>query len=157
MAPQGQVYLLPYEPNKFGFIDEEIIIEVKMFERIGKIESTQLGVEDHGIMTFWLLFNFGGSEQGFGGCCLDTYSEEEKRMIGTAAGMDIIMQILEVCGVSDWEDIKGKTLYALYDTDRVGQKIQGIKGLPFESNKSFLLREWEKKWFPNIEGNNESA
>jgi len=119
-----------------------------MFERIGKIKSTNLGKEDHGIMTFWLQFDFGGSGQGFGGYALDDYSEEEKRRIGTAAGMDAIIQILRVCDVNNWEDIQGKTLYALYDNDEYGQLIKGIKGLPFESNKIFLMNEWQEKWFP---------
>ena len=33
----------------------------------GKIESTNLGPEDHGILTFWLSLAFDGGGQGFGG------------------------------------------------------------------------------------------
>jgi len=60
-----------------------------MFEKIGKIESTQLGIENHGIMTFSLQFNFGGTGQGFGGVALDDYDEALKRRVGTAAGAEL--------------------------------------------------------------------
>ena len=119
-----------------------------MIEKIGRIKSTLFGVEDHGIMTFWLEFDFGSSGQSFGGYCLDTYSEKEKDRIGTAGGMDAIIQILKVCGVEKWEDIEGKIMYALYDNDEYNELIKGIKGLPFESNKAFLLSEWQQRWFP---------
>ena len=121
-----------------------------MFERIGKIESTSLGIEGHGVMTFWLMLDFGGSGQGFGGWVLDSYSPEEKRRIGTAAGLDAVIQILTVCGVEKWEDIQGKIVYALYDDDKYGRAIKGIKGLSFESNKIFLIDDWQRRWQEEI-------
>ena len=119
-----------------------------MFERIGKIGDTFLGIEDHGIMSFFLHFDFGGTGQGFGGYCLDTYDGGLKKRIGTAGGLDLILGILRACGVEKWEDIKGKTMYALYDNDSYDQMIKGIKALPFESGGEFLIEEWQKKWFP---------
>ena len=122
-----------------------------MFEKIGKIESTMLGVEDHGIMSFYLMFNFGGSGQGFGGYSLDDYDKNEEQRIGTAAGLDLIMGILKACGVGKWEDIKGKTMYALYDKEDYGEMIKGIKALPFEKGGMFLINEWQSKWFAKEE------
>ena len=119
-----------------------------MFERIGKIESTMLGTEKHGIMSFDLVFDFGGIGQVFGGYCLDTYDEEQKTRVATIAGMDLIMGILKACGIEKWEDIKGKIMYALYDKDGWEQTIKGIKALPFESGGTFLIEDWQKKWFP---------
>ena len=119
-----------------------------MFERIGKIESTMLGYEDHGIPTFFLHFGFGGAGQGFGGYAWGQYNKELEQMEGTAAGADLILSILRACGVDKWEEIEGKTMYALYDSERFGQMIKGIKALPFEEGGTFLIEEWQKKWFP---------
>lgn len=46
-----------------------------MFERIGKINSTTLGFE-HGCLSFHLMFDFGGTAQGFGGYVLDSYDKK---------------------------------------------------------------------------------
>ena len=119
-----------------------------MYERIGKIERTMLGFEDHGIPTFFLHFDFGGASQGFGGYAWGEYNKKEEQMEGTAAGADLILNILKACGVDTWEKIKGKTMYALYDKEGWGQMINGIKALPFEEGGTFLIKEWQNKWFP---------
>lgn len=119
-----------------------------MFEKIGRIENTFLGVEDHGIMTFILYFDFGGLRQGFGSLGLDNYDKEQGRNIGTAAGMDAVMQIIKACGVESWEKVKGKTMYALYDREGHGETIKGIKALSFEEGGTFLIEKWREQWFP---------
>jgi hypothetical protein len=72
------------------------------------IENTMLGIEDHGIMSFWLYLDYGGSGQGVGGYALDDFKEDLNRRIGTAEGMELIGRILRVVGVSKWEDLKGQ-------------------------------------------------
>jgi hypothetical protein len=74
----------------------------------GKIGSTMLGVEDHGIMSFFLHLEFDGSGQGFGGYALDQWDETKKRRVGTAFGLECIQRILDTVGVEKWEDLKGK-------------------------------------------------
>ena len=82
------------------------------------IRSTMLGLEGHNIMTFRLDLNFGGSGQSFGNWSLDTYDDAEEERVGTAAGMNIIMHLLKVVGVSKWEDLKGKHIRAVHtDSD----------------------------------------
>ncbi len=73
-----------------------------------RIERTMLGVEDHGIMSFYLYLDYGGSGQGFGGYGLDEYDKELKRRKGHAFGLEVIMQILRVVGVEKWEDLPGR-------------------------------------------------
>lgn len=73
-----------------------------------EIKSTMLGYEDHGILTWFLHLNFGGSGQGFGGYAMDSYSKtKEKRIPSEILGVHL-QQILEVVGVEKWEDLEGK-------------------------------------------------
>ncbi len=67
-------------------------------EKNAVIESTMLGFEDHGIMTFMLHLNYGSGGQGAGG-----YSFDEK----TGKGMSIIPKILKTLKVDKWENLKG--------------------------------------------------
>ena len=60
-----------------------------------RIDSTFLGKEDHGIPSFNVGLDYGGSHQGFGGYDLRFY------------GIKPIMRILEVLGVESWEKLKG--------------------------------------------------
>jgi hypothetical protein len=79
-------------------------------ERNAKITSTMLGIEDHGIMTFMLHLDYGGSGQGAGGYVLDTPIKKNGKFShrqGVAAGMDIILKILELLNVGKWEDLPG--------------------------------------------------
>ena len=120
----------------------------RMLEKLGKIESVNLGYEDHGILTCWLHFDFGGAGQGFGGYCLDIYDEKKGKRIGQAAGMDFIVRILEACGVDSWEELPGKIMYALYDKS-LFEPIIGIKAPDFiEGGGTFLISDWQKEWFP---------
>lgn len=79
-----------------------------------KITGTMLGVEDHGILSFMLYLDYGGSGQGAGGYCLDTPTKKPdgsfNRRVGTAAGMELIARILRVVGVEKWEDLPGQVI-----------------------------------------------
>lgn len=72
------------------------------------IESTFLGYEDHGILTFMIGLKGAGFGIGFGNVALDQWSEKEGRRVAHPKSMDCIAQILEVVGVDRWEDLKGK-------------------------------------------------
>lgn len=68
-----------------------------------KIERTMLGYEDHGILTCSLTLTQQSSGQGFGGFRLDAPKGKQSIM-----GTFWIKRILEVVGVSKWEDLPGK-------------------------------------------------
>lgn len=115
-----------------------------MNEKIAKITKTMLGYEDHGIFTAWLDLSYGSSGQGAGGYSLDTPIQDENDKflgrVGTASGMDFIIGIIEACGVQKWEDVAGRTVIALTDSDdEWGGKVIGIKPLPTEPGKEFLF------------------
>lgn len=99
-----------------------------------KIESTMLGIEDHGIMTFMLYLDYGGSGQGAGGHCLDKPLKKKNgefiKRVGTGLGMELIMKVIEVVGVDKWEDLKGKHI-------RVKAERSGVTAIG-----NFLGDEW---------------
>lgn len=72
-----------------------------MQEVNARIISTMLGIEDHGIMTFYLHLDYGGRQQGFGGYRLDDRGK------GTVFGLQSILEVLRVTGVSEWEKLLG--------------------------------------------------
>lgn len=90
-----------------------------METRNAKIESTFLGVDDHGIMTFWLNLDYGGSGQGAGGWCLDEYKKKIDKRGGGARSMELIMRILSTVGVDTWEELPGKYIKAKCDMGKV--------------------------------------
>jgi len=87
-----------------------------------KITSTMLGIEDHGILSFYLYLDYGGSGQGAGGYSLDTPIKTGNtflRRVGTAEGLSLIMEILEIVGVGKWEDLPGKYIRVQADQAKV--------------------------------------
>lgn len=122
-----------------------------MHKEIAKIESTFLGVEDHGIFTAMLNVNYGGSGQGIGGYSLDDYDPERKTRIGTAFGAEFIKRVLGVCGVSEWEKVKGRTIFVLRQSEGFGSKVLGIASLPTEGNETFLFQDLVKEFYPDAD------
>jgi len=84
-----------------------------------KIDGTFLGVEDHGIFTFYLYLSYGGAGQGAGGYGLDSYDEKTNKRVGYKRGIQLIMEILKVVGVNTWEELKGKHIRVKADMGRV--------------------------------------
>lgn len=98
-----------------------------------KITSTQLGDEDHGIMTCYLMLEGDGWGCAFGGFALDTFDKTLNRRVGTAAGLDAIMELMKTLEVNKWEDLTGQ--YVRCVSAGWGGKIEKI---------GHLLKD---KWF----------
>lgn len=77
-------------------------------KRVARITDTELGFEDHGILTVLLRLDYGGSGQGAGLKALGGESLEKE-----------IRGILRVTKVNHWESVKGRTLYAYANHARV--------------------------------------
>lgn len=123
--------------------------EQQYFKQLGKVESVSFGSGDHGNMTFWVMLDFGGGGQGFGGYALDDWDESKKRRVGTAAGMDLIMQLLELFKVDSLNQIAGRPVYALYENEHhFNDKIIGLEIPAFDGGKKFLIKDWQNEWFP---------
>lgn len=89
------------------------------------IESTMLGREDYGVLTFFINIRFdGGTHCGVGGYCLDEYDPANETRVYSAKSMEIISKILEVVGVNTWEELPGK--YIRFEDDGWGHSIVKI-------------------------------
>ena len=125
--------------------------EQKYDAQIGKVESTMLGVEDHGILTAVLMFDFGASGQGTPGFGLDSHIKHtryegkyddgsgEHSRVGSAYGMEFVRRLLLACGVDRWEDLKGRTVFVLRDDGDPYGYIKGIRPLPTERGTEFIF------------------
>ena len=115
--------------------------------RNARITSTQLGREDHGIMTFMLFVEIsGGGCCGIGGYALDGYDKDLQQRVFHAKSMESISEILNVVGVDTWEQLPGK--YIRVKDNGWGSTIDEIGNLMEE--KWFNLREFfSKKVYEN--------
>lgn len=82
-----------------------------------RITSTHLGLEDHGIFTFWLHLDYGSSGQGYGGYGLGSYKQGDSH--GLDFGMATIQRVMQVVGVEKWEDLPGKYVRTEHNWTRV--------------------------------------
>lgn len=69
-------------------------------ERNARIKSVSLGIEDHGLLTAFLMLDFGGSGQGFGGYNLSATGKNYCAIF--------IRGCLDTVGVEEWSDLPGK-------------------------------------------------
>lgn len=120
-----------------------------MTEReLGKIEKATIEYEDHGILTAFIGIDFGTSYQSFGGYSLDNWNEAEQRRIGTAAGMDFIMGIMDAVGVNSWGDLIGKEVWVEREPkDGAFGRIVSIESPPYRKHtRPFRIEEWQARW-----------
>lgn len=90
-----------------------------------KIERTSLGYEDHGILTGMLYLDYGWGGQGFGGYSLDRRAVKDAeghqcgaRRPSQACGL-WIQRVLEVVGVTHWEDLPGKFIRVDHEHSKI--------------------------------------
>lgn len=120
-----------------------------MKKQIGKITSTMLGVEDHGIFSASLVMDYGGSGQSIGGFSLDEPFQINGRHAGrrgTAEGHEFIIRLMRACGVSRWEALPGRTIYVLHDVAEDApllgsSRVVGVENLPTEPGERFIFAD----------------
>lgn len=79
------------------------------------IRETFLGMEDHGIMTAYLRLEWDGGGQSFGGYAFGSFSNP----ISSPFGMEFVRRVLDVVGVEQWEQLKGKHVRMRGDWSKV--------------------------------------
>lgn len=73
------------------------------------IERANINADDHGLLTAWLMLDFGGYGQGFGGYALYLPHDFKHHELKSVAG-HYIWRVMEIAGVTDWDMLKGKTI-----------------------------------------------
>ena len=74
------------------------------------ITAATITNDDHGLLSAWVTLDYGGSGQGFGGYSLYLPSSFKHHSLqGNFAG-HFIWRVMEVAGVSEWNQLKGKTV-----------------------------------------------
>lgn len=112
-----------------------------MYKKIAKIQSTFLGIEDHGIFTSIVDVTYGSSGQGIGTYSLDTWDATKNKRVGTAFGAEFILRTLKTVGVDSWEKLVGKTIFVLIESEDFGATVLGIESLPTEGVRTFLFKD----------------
>lgn len=121
---------------------------------IATIDSTVLGgLGDRGIFNFWLQTSWKGGGVGVGGYVMDEpYKDADDKFLGrrgTAYGMQLIMDVMETVGVTDWEKIKGEKIIVLFDYSPTGGTWGGSsKGFAnlLDESKVLILKDHVKAY-----------
>jgi hypothetical protein len=75
------------------------------------IEAATIAADDHGCLSVWLHLDYGGTGQGFGGYALYLPKSFKHHHLNGPAG-HFIWRVMEVAGVTKWDDLVGKTVRA---------------------------------------------
>jgi hypothetical protein len=74
------------------------------------ITGASISNDDHGCLSSWIHLEHERGGQGFGGFALYLPSDFTHSKIDTGYAGHWIWRIMEIAGVSRWDDLKGKTI-----------------------------------------------
>ena len=91
-----------------------------MFETNAVITSVSITNDDHGLLSAWLMLDYGGSGQGFGGYALYLPNSFIHHKDGGAYCGHFIWRCMEIGNVSEWSQLVGKTIRVRKEKDSWG-------------------------------------
>jgi hypothetical protein len=110
------------------------------------ITSARLTTADHGLLSAWLMLDYGGSGQGFGGHALylpKDFKHHNDRH-GNCCGL-FIWRVMEVAGVTEWADLPGKTIRVNADHSSVYAIGHIVKDIWFDPREEFAQLKAARK------------
>lgn len=113
-----------------------------MIKKLAKIETMGLDWFDRGILVVTAYGEYeDGWCQGFLNHVLDNYDEDLKKRVGTASGMNFLIDLLKFFGVNNLTEVKDYTCYVLIDDDErpMSRKVLGFEQLHVNPNKRSQL------------------
>jgi hypothetical protein len=82
------------------------------------IESARITSDDRNLLSAWLLLDYGGSGQGFGGYSLYLPKSYTHHKLESVAG-HFIFRCMGIAGVTEWDQLVGKTIRVKADMSRI--------------------------------------
>lgn len=82
------------------------------------IESATITTGERGFLDCWLMLDYGGTGQGFGGYVLYLPKSWKHHEMKSPAG-HFIFRAMEIAGVDSWDKLKGKTIRVKADMNKV--------------------------------------
>jgi hypothetical protein len=120
--------------------------------QLARIDSTSFGSQDHGIVSAWLHCSWKSGGIGVGGFCLDTPKPKDQRAagdytrLGTAYGLDHLMQIMATVGVETWEKLPGQQVIVLFEDGRDGWGSTSVGIAGVLNDKVLILKQHADSW-----------
>lgn len=99
------------------------------------IEDAAISNDDHGLLSAWLTLDYGGCCQAFGGYALYLPASFRHHPHQPNFAGHFIWRVMEVAGVSKWDDLAGKTIRvraSMSKVEAVGHNRQRRLVLPAE-------------------------
>lgn len=104
------------------------------------IESARIVNDEHGLLDCWLMLDYGGVVQGFGGWALylpKDFAHHDPS--GPNYGGHFIWRVMEIAGVKEWSQLKGKTLRVRCAYNKVHAIGHIVKDDWFDPDKDFAI------------------
>ena len=109
------------------------------------ITSAIITNDDHGLLSSWLMLDYGGSGQGFGGYALylpssfTNHSPSARNYAG-----HWIWRVMEIAGVSRWDQLPGKTIRVRREHSKVHAIGHIVKNDWFNPSEDFARLEGDR-------------